>query len=136
MAVLNALQQGLFTPDTPTFAFAAAAKVKFISVQELAIVGRFTADRRGLHYLDRFCSPPGDISFPVMTLPSMRDPVAPLFHETDYATRAPEAWLVQRTVNSFGHCAINQQEVLTAFDDLVRWVTEGHRPAGGDATIR
>ena len=36
----------------------------------------------------------------------------------------------------FGHCAFSQQEVLTAFDDLVRWVTEGQRPAGGDATIR
>ena len=101
-----------------------------------AIVGRFTADRRGLHYLDRFYSPSGDISFPVITVHGMRDPVVPLFHETNYATLAPEAWLVQRTVNSFGHCAINQQEMLTAFDDLVRWVRYGERPAGGDATIR
>ena len=101
-----------------------------------AIVGRFTAERRGLNYLDRFYSPSGDISFPVMTVHSTRDPVVPLFHEDDYAKLAPEAWLVQRTVNSFGHCAINQQEVLTAFDDLVRWVKYGERPAGGDATIR
>ena len=176
MAVLNALQQGLFTPGTPTLAFASAAKLPFISVQELiagamnaigfnlrftgdllartggksfydnldtiyppavdAIVGRFTAERRGLNYLDRFYSPSGDISFPVMTVHGTRDPVVPLFHENDYATLAPEAWLVQRTVNSFGHCAINQQEVLTAFDDLVRWVKYGERPAGGDATIR
>ena len=56
-----------------------------------AIVGRFTADRRGLHYLDRFYSPSGDISFPVMTLHGTRDPVVPLFHETNYATLAPEA---------------------------------------------
>ena len=176
MAVLNALQQGLFMPGTPTLAFASAAKLPFISVQELiagalnaigfnlrftgdllvrtggksfydnldtiyppavdAIVGRFTAERRGVNYLNRFYSPSGDISFPVMTLHSMRDPVVPLFHEDGYGTLAPEAWLVQRTVNSFGHCAINQQEVLTAFDDLVRWVKYGERPAGGDATIR
>ncbi len=176
MGVLSALQQGLVTPGTPTLAFAAAAKLPFLSVQELiaaamnaigfnlrftadllartngksfydnldtiyppavdAIVGRFTAERRGLNYLDRFYSPSGDISFPVMTVHSTRDPVVPLFHETGYAALAPDAWLVQRTVNSFGHCNINQQEVLTAFDDLVRWVKYGERPAGGDATIR
>jgi hypothetical protein len=45
-------------------------------------------------------------------------------------------WLVQRSVNSFGHCNFNQQETLKAFDDLVLWVTAGQRPAGGDATIR
>ena len=176
LTVLNALQQGLFTPGTPTLAFAVSAKLPFLSVQELisgalnaigfnlrftgdllartggksfydnldtiyppgvdAIVGRFTVEPRGENYLDRFYSPSGDIAFPVMTVHSMRDPVVPLFHETDYAKLAPEAWLVQRTVNSFGHCAINQREVLTAFDDLVRWVKYGERPAGGDATMR
>ena len=34
MRVLTALQQGLFTPDARTFAFASAAKLPFISVQE------------------------------------------------------------------------------------------------------
>jgi pimeloyl-ACP methyl ester carboxylesterase len=101
-----------------------------------ASVGRFTAERRGRRYLERFYAPSGDLSFPVLTVHSTRDPVVPLFHETEYAKLAPEAWLVQRTVNSFGHCAINQQEVLTSFDDLVEWVRYGRRPAGGDATIR
>jgi pimeloyl-ACP methyl ester carboxylesterase len=176
LAVLNALQQGLFTPGAPTLQFATAAKLPFTSVQELigaalnavgfnirftndllehtrghsfydnldtvyptavdGIAGRFTADRPALRYLDRFYAPSGDISFPVLTLHSTRDPVVPLFHEALYAELAPAPWLVQRTVNSFGHCAFNQQEVLTAFDDLVRWVTDGQRPAGGDATIR
>ena len=72
----------------------------------------------------------------MLTLHSTRDPVVPLFHEALYAGLAPGHWLVQRTTNSFGHCAFNQQEVLTAFDDLVRWVEMGQRPAGGDATIR
>ena len=58
----------------------------------------------------------------MLTLHSTRDPVVPLFHETLYAGLAPGHWLVQRTTNSFGHCAFNQQEMLTAFDDLVRWV--------------
>jgi hypothetical protein len=57
------------------------------------------------------------------------------FHASIYAEPAPSPWLVQRTVNSFGRCAFNKQEVLAVFDELVRRVTEGHRPAGGDATI-
>ena len=175
-AVLNALQQGFFTPGTPTVAFAAAAKLPFISAQELIvgalnaigfnlrftndlldrtnggsfydnldtlypaainpIVDRFAASPRALKYLERFYAPSGDISSPMLTLHSTRDPVVPLFHETRYAGLAPGQWLVQRTTNSFGHCAFNQQEMLTSFDDLVRWVTLGQRPSGGDATIR
>ena len=72
----------------------------------------------------------------MLTLHTTRDPVVPLFHETIYAGLAPSDLLVQRTVNRFGHCTFNQQEMLTAFDDLVRWVTEGTRPAGGDATLQ
>jgi len=63
-----------------------------------------------------------------LTLHTTRDPVVPLFHETIYAGLAPAALLVQRTVNRFGHCTFN--------NDLVRWFTEGTRPAGGDAAIR
>ena len=176
IAVLNALQQGFVTPGAPTLAFATAAKLPFISAQEIVagalnaigfnlrytndllertggrsfygnldtvypvaidpFVGRFAASRRGLRYLDRFYAPTGDIRSPMLTLHSTRDPVVPLFHETLYAGLAPGHWLVQRTTNSFGHCAFTQQEVLTAFDDLVRWVEMGQRPAGGDATIR
>jgi pimeloyl-ACP methyl ester carboxylesterase len=100
------------------------------------LVGRFSASRRGLHYLERFYAPSGDIRSPMLTLHSTRDPVVPVFHETLYAGLAPGHLLVQRTTNSFGHCAFNQQEMLTAFEDLVRWVTLGQRPAGGDATVR
>jgi pimeloyl-ACP methyl ester carboxylesterase len=174
--VLNALQRGFATPGTPTLAFATAAKLPFISPQELIaaalnaigfnlrftndllertrggsfydnvdtlypvaidpLVGRFTASRRGLRYLDRFYAPSGDIRSPMLTLHSTRDPVVPLFHEAMYAELAPQHWLVRRTTNSFGHCAFNQQEVLGSFDALVRWVTLGERPTGGDATIR
>jgi pimeloyl-ACP methyl ester carboxylesterase len=100
------------------------------------IARRFTASRQGLKYFERFYAPSGDIRSPMLTLHSTRDPVVPLFHETLYAGLAPGHWLVQRTTNSFGHCAFNQQEMLTAFDDLVRWVTLGQRPSGGNATIR
>jgi pimeloyl-ACP methyl ester carboxylesterase len=176
VGVLTALQRGLFTPGTPTLAFATAAKLPFTSAQELIagaltaigfnlrftndllerthghpfydnldtlypvavdpIAGRFEASPSGLKFFEHFYAPSGDIRSPMLTLHSTRDPVVPLFHEALYADLAPAHWLVQRTTNSFGHCAFNQQEVLTAFDDLVRWVTHGERPAGGDATIR
>ena len=176
VGVLTALQHGLFTPGTPTLAFATAAKLPFTSPQELIagamtaigfnlrftndllertrwhpfydnldtlypvavdpIAGRFEASRRGLKFFERFYAPSGDIRSPMLTLHTMRDPVVPVLHQAMYADLAPTHWLVQRTTNSFGHCAFNQQEVLTAFDDLVRWVTRGERPVGGDATMR
>lgn len=101
-----------------------------------SLVRRYASSPDAVNYIERYYTPSGAISSPMLTLHTTRDPVVPLFHETIYAGLAPADLLVQRTVNRFGHCAFNQQEVLTAFDDLVRWVTEGTRPAGGDATIR
>ena len=101
-----------------------------------ALVQRYASHPDAVNYLQHYYTPTGAISAPMVTLHTTRDPVVPLFHETIYAGLAPSDLLVQRTVNRFGHCAFNQQEVLTAFDDLVRWVTGGTRPAGGDATIQ
>ncbi len=101
-----------------------------------ALVQRYSATPDALNYLKHYYTPTGQIQAPMLTLHTTRDPVVPLFHETIYSALAPAYLLVQRTVDRFGHCAFNQQEVLNAFDDLVLWVTEGTRPAGGDATIR
>jgi pimeloyl-ACP methyl ester carboxylesterase len=101
-----------------------------------ALVRRYAAAPDAVNYLQHYYTPTGTISSPMVTLHTTRDPVVPLFHESIYGSLAPADWLVQRTVDRFGHCAFNQQEVLTAFDDLVRWVNEGVRPSGGDATIR
>ena len=176
MAVLGALQQGFFSAGTPTIAFAMAAKLPFISPQELvaaalnaigfnirftndlldrthghgffdnmtttypaavdALVKRYAATPDAVMYLQHYYTPTGAITSPMLTLHTTRDPVVPLLHESIYGSLAPADRLVQRTVDRFGHCAFNQQEVLTAFDDLVRWVEEGIRPSGGDATIR
>jgi len=100
------------------------------------VVDRFVATPDALNYLQHYYTPTGSLSFPMLTLHTTRDPVVPVFHQALYGSIAPAEWLVQRSVNAFGHCNFNQQEMLTAFDDLVRWVNEGVRPAGGDATIR
>lgn len=39
---------------------------------------------------------------------------------------------MQRAIRAGGHCQFSQQELTTAFADLVRWVREGVRPAGDD----
>ena len=175
-AVFLALQQGFATPGTPTLAFAAAAKLPFISAQEIvlgalnaigfnirytndlldrthghsffdnlntvyppavdAIVRRYAAAPDALNYLDHYSSPSGALSAPMLTLHTTRDPVVPLFHESIYGSLAPAEWLVQRTVDRFGHCGFTPGEVVTAFDDLVLWVRDGTRPAGGPATAR
>ena len=101
-----------------------------------ALAQRHTATPDALNYLRHYYTPDGSLTAPMITLHTTRDPVVPLFHESLYAAIAPADLLVQRTVDRFGHCAFTPQEMLTAFDDLVRWVEEGTRPAGGDATNR
>ena len=175
-AVIAALQQGFFTPGTPTLAFATAAKLPFSSPQEIIVgalqaigfnfrftndllerthghsffdnidtvyptavdgsIQRFAPTPDALSYLQQYYSPSGAIAAPMLTLHTTRDPVVPAFHQTIYGSLARTDWLVQRTADHFGHCAFAPQEVLTAFDDLVLWVTEGTRPTGGDATVR
>ena len=92
-------------------------------------IARTQWTRTGFH-LQHYYAPTGDLSFPMLTLHTTRDPVVPVFHQTLYGSIAPAEWLVQRTVNAFGHCTFTQQQMLTAFDDLVLWVNEGVRPAG------
>lgn len=175
-ATLTALLSGFATPGTPTVAFALAAKLPFVSGQEIVtgamsaigfnlrftedllqrthghnfydnidtqypaavdgLVGRFAATPDALNYFEQYYTPSGRLTAPMLTLHTTRDPVVPWFHESLYASIAPASLLVQRTVNSFGHCAFNQQQQLAAFDALVLWVTEGLRPDGGDATVR
>ncbi len=42
--------------------------------------------------------------------------------------------LVQRAIRAGGHCQFSDQELVAAFDDLVRWVEDGAKPAGEDLT--
>jgi len=37
---------------------------------------------------------------------------------------------VSRAIRSTAHCDFTQAELQRGFDDLVRWVDPGHRPAG------
>jgi pimeloyl-ACP methyl ester carboxylesterase len=103
-----------------------------LSAQLNAGVARFDAARPALNYYERNYQPDGGISFPVVTLHTLRDPAIPYDHENQYAALVAAAgrsdWLVQRAVNRWGHCAMTTGEVLDAFTALESWVQTGVRP--------
>jgi pimeloyl-ACP methyl ester carboxylesterase len=103
-----------------------------LSAQLNAGIARFDADRAALNYYERNYQPDGDISFPVVTLHTLRDPAIPYNHENQYAALVAAAgrsdWLVQRSVNRWGHCTMNTAEVLDAFTTLETWVQTGQKP--------
>ena len=98
-----------------------------------ASVGRFESTPAARNYLEHYYQPDGDISIPVLTLHNNLDPVAPIFHETLYQSIVQDAGnadlLVQRTIDRYGHCALEVEEMIDAFLDLVDWVETGDRPA-------
>ena len=95
-------------------------------------VERFTADPAAANFYDRNYAPGGRLDIPVLTLHTTRDPAIPFAHEAMFATAVAEAgrsaWLVQRPIDRWGHCAFSAGETAGAFADLVGWVTSGQRP--------
>jgi len=78
----------------------------------------------------------GNISAPLLTLHNTGDLFVPISLEQSYLAKVRAAGksdlLVQRAIRAGGHCKFSQQELTTAFEDLVRWVRDGVRPAGDD----
>ena len=117
-----------------------------LSAEEQAfndLIVRVAADRKHLHRDGRgpateADSPPisGDISIPVLSTHTIGELFVPFHMEQVYARRVAEHGkadlLVTRAIRDIGHCSIQTQERIDAFDDLVTWVTTGVRPAGDD----
>ena len=96
-------------------------------------IDRFDAVPSVLNYQERYYQPTGGLEIPTLTLSLSRDPVAPDFHRTFYASVVAAAGetdhLVQRTVDRYGHCdQLTPVEIGTAFRDLVAWVEYGVKP--------
>jgi pimeloyl-ACP methyl ester carboxylesterase len=120
-----------------------------LSVDAAAVnsaVQRVTADPGALAWARQCYDTTGVISFPVMSVHTVRDAAVPISHERIYAEKVAAAGrsplLVQRTVSHDpraeppdGHCSFKPAEEFTALADLLEWVDTGVRPAGGDATI-
>lgn len=75
---------------------------------------------------------------PVLTLHGLGDMFVPFSMEEIYGAEAAanhrSGLVVQRAIRTAQHCEFDATEVGTAFDDLVRWVHTGHRPAGDAVT--
>ncbi len=78
----------------------------------------------------------GRLSAPLLTLHNTGDLFVPISLEQSYLAKARAAGtadlLVQRAIRAGGHCRFSAEELTTAFEDLVRWVRDGVRPAGDD----
>jgi pimeloyl-ACP methyl ester carboxylesterase len=132
------------------YSWAPSTDMTVLSTIDVAAVNstiqRVTADPQALAWAARWYDTTGAISFPVMTVHTIRDAAVPIAHERLYAEKVAAAgraqFLVQRTVSHNprreppdGHCTFKPAEELAALADLVEWVDTRVRPAGGDATV-
>ena len=80
----------------------------------------------------------GRPGIPVLSLHDLGDMFVPFSMEQSYATEVARhhrsRFLVQRAVRAVEHCEFSAEEAGTAWDDLVRWVDRGRRPAGDVVT--
>jgi len=98
-------------------------------------VRRFAADAAAASYVQRWYTPSGRLTRPLLALHDTGDPLVPAYTAFDYALAARHAGhadnFVQQFVARDGHCAFTAPEVGRAFDELVIWVHDGKRPAPG-----
>ncbi len=91
------------------------------------------ASPKAKNYMRHHFQPTGELEIPLVTLHNARDPLVPISHEVIYADLVAEAgasgMLLQRTSQTFGHCAFTEDEWLGAFIDLVNWVETGVKPS-------
>jgi pimeloyl-ACP methyl ester carboxylesterase len=94
-------------------------------------VARFFSDPSAVNYMEHYYTPSGELRIPVLTLHKARDPLVPIFHEEGYAEKVrgtgASQYLLQRTVDGFGHCGFLPAETA-AFSALVQWVETGIKP--------
>lgn len=71
---------------------------------------------------------------PVLSMHDLGDLFVPFsmeqLYRADVDRHGRGGLLVQRAIRATGHCEFSPNEAAAAWDDLVRWVTSGKRPAG------
>jgi pimeloyl-ACP methyl ester carboxylesterase len=76
----------------------------------------------------------GKIKRPLLTIHGTGDLFVPISLEQSYRRIVDAAGagdlLVQRAIRRAGHCTFSQDERIAAFEDLVKWVEQGQKPAG------
>jgi hypothetical protein len=98
-------------------------------------VKRYAAAPLAEPYLVRHYSPDGHLGRPMLALHTIYDPIVQIEQLAlyDHEVQAAGAGqnMVQQIVNREGHCNFTQEEMGTAFDELVRWTHGGARPTPG-----
>jgi pimeloyl-ACP methyl ester carboxylesterase len=94
-----------------------------------ARVARYTRSPEAAAFLARFGEPAGRFRIPILSLHTTRDPVVPFFHEDLLGQVAAGRWLMQRSVDRYGHCNFTVGELMSNFDELVRWANRRRRIA-------
>jgi len=93
---------------------------------------RFTATPDAVAWLEHNYEPTGNLQIPMLTFHKTRDRLVPYRHEAAYKAivdaAGASANLVQRSQDAFGHCDFNAADILSNFQDLVRWVDTGVKP--------
>jgi pimeloyl-ACP methyl ester carboxylesterase len=102
-------------------------------------VKRYSSDPAGVNYVAKYYDPTGQLRIPVLTLHTTQDPTIPFSEEAAYAGKVAGAhassFLVQQSVNRYGHCNVKPEEILNSFQGLFLWVNYGIVPQSGDVTI-
>lgn len=91
-----------------------------------AHVQRFSAHPDAVNYVTRYYTPTGELRIPMLTLHTTQDPSVPFSQESLYAAvvagKGAANFLVQQSVNRYGHCNLKPQEILNSFQGLFGWV--------------
>lgn len=98
-------------------------------------VSRYRSDPKARAYALKWYTPTGQLKKPMLALHNVGDPLVDAKTAFEYAMLAQRAGngdrFVQQYVKRDGHCVFQPDEIARAFDQLVRWVDNGHRPRSG-----
>ncbi len=97
-----------------------------------AAVARFEASPDALLTMATQYQTSGRIKIPVVTLHTTLDPVVPIWHQTEYTAKVQAAGASSLYEDyqdaSYGHCAFNPLQVLSAFNKLTTMVDQVIKP--------
>jgi hypothetical protein len=98
-------------------------------------VTRYAAVPHARAYLMRHYAPSGHLGRPMLALHTIYDPLVQvgqlILYDQEVQAAGAEENLVQQIVDREGHCNFTQEEVGSAFDEMVRWAHGGPRPTPG-----
>jgi len=98
-------------------------------------VVRYKSEPRAAAYLERYYTPTGHLTRPMLAIHTTYDPLVPPWITNMYSKLAERAdsdqFFVQQYVKHAGHCAILPAEIGRGFQQLRQWTAVGTRPAPG-----